>query len=134
VRRLLPLALLVAAGCGGPAPAPPAVTLVVTLDGSPAARLNVQLVGPDGAAVAAGGTDDAGRAAVRAAGDKLVPPGTYKVVVTDLGDAEENPMEPARKAAAKARVPAAYGKPATTPATVTVEAGKTEYPVAVKSK
>ena len=79
-----------------------------------------------------GTSDDAGRAAVYGAGGQPVAAGGYKLLVTDAGAAEDNPMEAVK--ATKPRVPAAYAKPATTPASVTVEAGKSEYVVELKSK
>ncbi len=136
MNRLLPLALAaVAVGCGdgGPPPLPPAPFATVTLDGKPAGGLALRVVAADESVAGSGTTGGDGRAVLRGPGDQPVPPGRYKVVVTDLGDAEDNPMEQ-QKAKPKSRVPASYGKPVTTPLTLTVEAGKMEYPLEVKSK
>ncbi len=131
--RVVPFALLLATGCGGQPAATalgPAPALVVTLDGQPAAGLSVRLVSD--AASGGGVTDAAGRLAARGSDDKGLPSGTYKVTVTDAGDGEANPMEPVKKP--KSRVPPAYAKPASTPLSVTIEAGKPEYPLDVKSR
>ncbi len=133
VLRTVPFVLLLAAGCGSQPAATalgPAPVLVVTVDGQPAAGLSVRLVSD---VVSGGGvTDAAGRLAARGPDDKALPSGVYKVTVTDAGDKEANPMEPVKKG--KSRVPTAYAKPASTPLSVTIEAGKSEYPMDVKSK
>ena len=132
-RLLLFAALLAPAGCGpaGPAPVP---VLVVTVDGAPVGYLSVQLVGDAGLAVT-GVTDAAGRVGLVSA-DKPVPPGAYKVVVTDTGESDDygNDTSKQAKPRPKTRVPAAYGKAATTPASVTVEAGRLDYAVDVRAK
>jgi hypothetical protein len=125
------VAAVLLAGCGGSSSGlAPAQVLVVTLDGKPAAGLSLKLTGDNGA-TGSGATGDDGRAAVRGNGDQPLPPGTYRVTVTDAGGAEENPMAPPKPT--KSRVPAEYARPATTPITVVIEAGKMEYPIAMKA-
>ena len=134
--RPLALLALLAAGCGGPPSArptgPPPLVVRITLDGQPAGRLSVQLLAADGKPAGGGVADEAGVAAVAGVGGQPLAPGTYKVAVSDLGEAEENPMEQVR-AAPKSRVPVAYARPGS-PLSLTVEAGKTEYQLALKSK
>ncbi|MFO0851391.1 MAG: hypothetical protein U0871_22965 [Gemmataceae bacterium] len=136
VRLPLIISLLtaLAAGCGGgSATVAPALTVTVTLDGKPAGNLGVVLV-PDGSADTAGGfggtTDSTGRATLYGPNPGAVPPGKYKVVVTDRGPETDEPV--AKKPVN--RVPAVFGKPAATPLSLTVEAGKSEYPIEVRSK
>lgn len=126
------VAVIFFVGCtsNGPAALKPTQTIVVKLDGKPGARLNVQLLNDSGI-VATGATGEDGRAAVRGKNDQPVEPGTYKIVVTDSGDAEENPMTAAKKSVN--RVPSAYSSKSTTPLSVTVVAGTMEYPVEIKS-
>lgn len=133
--RLMSVAIVVlAAGCGGqPSPAPTSV-FVVTVDGVPMSGLNLRIVKADGTSAGGGATDATGRAAVRRAADGPIAPGTYKVTVTDAGGDEPDPMAVQMKPA-PSRVPARYARPATTPLTVTIEAGKLEYQLDdVKSK
>ena len=63
--------------------------------------------------------------------DQPVDAGTYKIVVTDAGDVEENPMAAAKKVVN--RVPSIYSNKATTPLSVTIVAGTMEYPLEMKS-
>jgi len=119
-------------GCGGGSDGlPPTQTLVVTLDGKPGARLNLQLVS-DAGPVGSGTTGEDGRVSIRGPKDQPIPPGTYSVIVTDAGEAEDNPMAPQKRTAS--RVPASYGKKSATPVKITIEAGKMEYAVELKSK
>lgn len=119
-------------GCGGsPDGLPPTQTLVVTLDGKPGARLNLQLVSDTGP-VGSGATGEDGRVSIRGPKDQPIAPGTYPVIVTDAGETEENPMAAQKRTAS--RIPASYGRKSTTPVKITIEAGKMEYAVELKSK
>jgi hypothetical protein len=129
---LLMIGLVALAGCGGPSAPPPAPSLLINLDGSPASGLLVQLVNSEGKAVASGTSDKAGKAIVRQGDSQPPAAGSYKLVVVDTDDGESNPMERAK--ATKSRLPASYGKPATTKASVTIEAGKMDYSVELQSK
>lgn len=125
------LLVLAAAGCEPkPAAAP---TLTVTLDGKPADRLIVQLVGADGRAAATGYTDAAGRAVVRGGDGGAPAPGPYKVVVAEAGEDEPDPMAP-QKGKPAPRFDRRYTKADSTPAAVTIEAGKLDYSVELKAK
>jgi hypothetical protein len=62
-----------------------------------------------------------------------VPPGTYKVTVIDLGEAEPDPMA-VKVSRPRSRVPAALAKPATTPVSLTIEAGKLDYDLALPTR
>jgi hypothetical protein len=127
------VAVALAAGCSGRPADAPALTVTVTVDGKPAGNLGVVLVTEDAKDTAAGygGTTDAtGKATLFGPTPGAAPPGKYKVVVTDRGP--ETDDEPAKKPVN--RVPAVFGKPATTKLTLTVEPGKSEYPIEVKTK
>lgn len=124
------LAFLAGCGGGGPNALKSTQTIVVKLDGKPGARLNLQLIS-DAGVVASGATGEDGRAAVRGKNDQPVDAGTYKIVVTDAGDVEENPMAAAKKVVN--RVPSIYSNKATTPLSVTIVAGTMEYPLEMKS-
>jgi hypothetical protein len=134
MRTALCLGLVVVVGCGagGPPPLPPAPTVTVTLDGKPATGLNVRLYRADGTPAGGGSTGPDGKTELR--GPDGVPPavGSYKVVVIDLGDDEPDPMSDKPRPKQKSRVPASCGKPATTPLTLAIEAGKMDYTLAVK--
>lgn len=125
--------MLVLAGCGSTPPPglAPAPSLTITVNGNPGRNLDVRLYGSDGAKIGSGQTGDNGRAAIRGATDEPVPPGTYKVCLIDLGD-EGDPMS--AKPLKANRIPATATKPGTTTLSVTIESGKMEYTVELKSK
>jgi len=129
---LFTLGLIALAGCGGPSAPPPAPSLLINLDGSPASGLLVQLVSSDGKAAASGTSDKSGKAIVRQGDSQPPAPGNYKLVVVDTGDGESNPME--RTKATKSRLPTSYAKAATTKASLTIEAGKMDYTIELQSK
>lgn len=112
--------------------APPAPTVMVSVDGTPAAGFFLQLVGTDGQAVASGTANQNGQAVMRSADGQAPKPGQYRVVVVDVDDGETNPME--KQKAFKSRVPTVYTKAATTKAQLTIEAGKMDYALDLKSK
>ncbi len=118
--------LMLLAGCGGESAPVAALNLAVTLGGQPAERVTIQLVGPDGKTAGSATAGEGGRATVYLPAGQSLAPGVYKVVATDAGPAEDNPMETA-KPVAKRRVPAAYSAAATTKLSLTVEAGKLDY-------
>jgi hypothetical protein len=129
---LLAIGLMILAGCGGTNTLPPAPTLLLQIDGSPAGSLTVQLIASDGKAVAMGTSDKSGKAVVRQGDGEAPPAGTYKLVVVDNDDGESNPME--RQKAIKSRLSSGYAKANSTKATVTIEAGKKDYTIELSSK
>jgi len=121
-------------GCGKSQPQlKPAPRALITINGSPTQGLSVRLVGSDGQAVGGGASGEDGHAVLRGPTDEPIQPGTYKVIVEDLGDAEENPMAiVSAKAKAKSRISTKYQYPNSTPLTITIESGKLKYDLAIK--
>jgi hypothetical protein len=90
------------------------------MDGRPIAGLQVQLATPDGTGVASGTTRTDGSAVLRRGDGAPLAAGTYKVVLADAGEVEENPMEPPKKSS-RNRVPAVYRMATSTTASVTLD-------------
>jgi hypothetical protein len=121
-------------GCGvtGKNDLPASQTIVVTLDGSPASNLNLSFVNAAKSVAGSGGTNKEGKASVRGTDGKKLAAGPYTIVVSELGE-EENPMV-AQKAPAKNRIPAAMSNATTSKVTLTIEDGKWDYTLDIKTK
>jgi hypothetical protein len=119
-------------GCGGQKADPnslPAPSVLVTVDGEPLKNLFLQIVAADGTPVASGSTDKDGKAPIRMGDGQPVAPGVYKVVVVDSGEDDGAP-----KTGNRPKLPAAYGKANSTKAALTIEAGKMDYTMDIKTK
>ncbi len=118
-------------GCGQPADPNQrqAPSVLVTVDGAPLNNLFLQFVAADGTALASGATDKAGKAPIRMGDGQPLAAGSYKVVVVDSGEDDSAP-----KTGNRPKLPVAYAKATTTKGTITIEAGKMDYTLEIKTK
>ena len=107
----------------------PAPTVLVTVDGEPLKNLFLQIVAADGTPLASGSTDKDGKAPIRMGDGQPLAPGVYKVVVADIGEDDGAP-----KTGNRPKLPSAYGKATTTPGKLTIEAGKMDYTMEIRTK
>ena len=123
-------------GCGGGS-SPQSAKGKVTLGSTPLANVTVHFIPAESDAKAGGATgvtNDAGEYTLKTdTGREGIVPGKYKVVVFDnaMDDDDANLGKANRKLKVN-RVPRAYSDVSTTPITITIEAGKTDYPITIQ--
>ncbi|MFO0934968.1 MAG: hypothetical protein U0798_00450 [Gemmataceae bacterium] len=123
--------LLAMVGCGSSNSLKPTQMLAVTIDGKPAVGMNITFLDEANKIVGSGSTGSDGKVAIRGKNDQPIGTGNYKVIVSDIGEAEENPM--VSQKAQKSRLPNQYGNPNQTPLKITIEQGKMDYTVEIKT-